>query len=884
MDKLSVFISSSMRLEPSAPSVDWLALRGTIKQTIEATGLFDPFVIEEHASPSPSNAYMLSKVRACEVFVLILGTELRSGTEQEYKEALKGGKPQLVYELDLTHDKRCSDLLHAIHHDDRCTTRKVRPDGELRQAILEDLMEYVILRFRGAPTSLVDRQQGVSFSHQLAAREIPLPLFGESNSLLAEQVGYPAIRQGNYPTNTYLYPLGTAAVRWLLDGAPFELEDFADTLKRALDIREGSVEESALRSRWKACSAYMRGDRREAARILAEARKNTAEPSRIHIGILVDLRNLYGSLGDYRKQSEVQVELDDATKELQYQPYGVGFMHDALQSMQEAQDSEHTRHEGMIIYGNRGVSETMAALSGYLFCSASYGSVTGLGASRLHTAEMLMRYALILEDRGLYIKGLRLLALSDYARELKDWMGAAEGFASAELVAQVHDLWGIARSRDGRLTSCGIYLFERLGPYLDDNTFAEASKAIRDLTAEEGFSAWTQAGEAMAKNAHRMDVGMLTDVIQALADEKQTPRVGGWLTRALLDARIEDADSGTSTRLAHAVGKNVAGLIEHGLDPSVIAVLARRSDAFRGLAEQVWLAIDKDDMAEFEANLDGKPTVGLFTSAIHGAAAQLKLASGDVRFVTSEDYATGLARLLNPTDYLPLRREVEPMLLDLLEVALASEVPTASIDSLVVCAIKLASMYQSAGIKLPKRLRHFARQIEKRNVPQGTSSAGYEGKTWSLRAATLSQICDIGTKHGIIRLMGEVPGSSVQTRVACAECLEAYLLSKSGEAPKLQDVAALMNIVLMLGRDRLPTVRSGAVRCAMMLVRTQSGPDAKDFIRQKTKDPSPLVRISILRDGERLLKDGKFYEELSRFLENDEHFEIRMKALRSRTR
>jgi energy-coupling factor transporter ATP-binding protein EcfA2 len=144
-----VFTSSSIRgLE---------SLRAEIKREVEALDLADAWLFEFHAvaaGAAPSAQY-LQKARDCDVFVLIVGDEVRQGTAQEY-EVARGDNPRKILPFLLAGDPGSTSDFRQQLRDQHATRTcaETQLPGEISAAIREFVTTGEIFR-----TSLVERIQ-----------------------------------------------------------------------------------------------------------------------------------------------------------------------------------------------------------------------------------------------------------------------------------------------------------------------------------------------------------------------------------------------------------------------------------------------------------------------------------------------------------------------------------------------------------------------------------------------------------------------------------------------------------------------------------------------------------------------------------------------------
>jgi hypothetical protein len=104
---LLVFVSSAIR--------GMEAERARVRDAIKSLALTRPWVFEETPASSldVDEAY-LSKVRNCDIFVLILGTEDRKAIRREYQMAIDNGKPVLAFVQRTERPAEFDEFVHSL--------------------------------------------------------------------------------------------------------------------------------------------------------------------------------------------------------------------------------------------------------------------------------------------------------------------------------------------------------------------------------------------------------------------------------------------------------------------------------------------------------------------------------------------------------------------------------------------------------------------------------------------------------------------------------------------------------------------------------------------------------------------------------------------------
>ena len=106
-DRLLVFVSSVVD--------EFLGERDAVEKAVAAIPLTKPWVFEHSpAYAAPVAEAYLRKVRDCDIFILIVGEGISNAVETEYRIALEGDKPRLVFLKDSPRTPEASEFVRSV--------------------------------------------------------------------------------------------------------------------------------------------------------------------------------------------------------------------------------------------------------------------------------------------------------------------------------------------------------------------------------------------------------------------------------------------------------------------------------------------------------------------------------------------------------------------------------------------------------------------------------------------------------------------------------------------------------------------------------------------------------------------------------------------------
>ena len=145
-ERVRVFISSAQSQENGFA---WTDVRRKIKDALKSCVYFNPFIIEDEASATPSNQFFQRQVERADVVVILVKGEVRKGTAIEYELAAKLKKPLLVYFIDDdTPNVDVDKLKDDIESGDKCTYHRVSSFESIELIVRSDLINEIVRTFQ----------------------------------------------------------------------------------------------------------------------------------------------------------------------------------------------------------------------------------------------------------------------------------------------------------------------------------------------------------------------------------------------------------------------------------------------------------------------------------------------------------------------------------------------------------------------------------------------------------------------------------------------------------------------------------------------------------------------------------------------------------------
>jgi len=469
-NRVGIFISSSMRDEGD---FSWKDYRSEIYKRLKGSPLFTPFVIENRASIEPSRSFYLHNVEQAGIVVATVREELRQGTNDEIRHALKCGKPLMLICIGTKRDSNTAALIREIERNDYCTYYLAK------SAAISDLAEEVVSQLYRNAVDLLnmrlsqwrddhDAETNISDSVRYAVPKAVISSFGDTVDLLASSYGYGVLGKRDKSENTYLSPLGNAIVSWLLNGDEFTVDAYVPTVQVAM--KDSGVPSEVLRCRLKALDSFIRKEYEEALEQVREACELLPDKdSWLYGNCLIDMRNLAGYVAGakWNAGSEAQHQLTQLSNPALF-PLAAYFSNSALSQMLKAERKYSTRKPGSVIY-DRTLSRVLNDLTSHAFVSFLYGSIASFNYSRVLIAYTLINYAHMYQDGDLIYEGLKLFVLGGEATEFNmQFNNGMKSFGNG-IKTKADSLWFLSgKGIEALVPNMRCALVRHIAPYFSD--------------------------------------------------------------------------------------------------------------------------------------------------------------------------------------------------------------------------------------------------------------------------------------------------------------------------------------------------------------------------------------------------------------------------------
>lgn len=489
-DYLKVFVSSAMGDEGSHA---WLKFRAELTESLRSSSVFEPFAVEEHGSVLRSKSYYLTKIEEADIVVSVVYSTLRPGTENEIRHAVKLKKPLLFVQVGKYSDGGVDRIRSYLHGYDYCTTYQKASFDDLPDLVVRWLEDDLITVFRGRVREIQTGDVSGVGVHDSGAAALPtevLEAFGESTAALSVLYGCESDEMdfaslGHEVPNPYLRPLGTVIVAWLVDGRPFDLDMFNQTMELAM--KDSGCSDEVLRHRHCALSAVIQGDFGIALSEIDQACVAMSDrDSWVYGNLLIDRRNIGFALNngvglaDGAQNSGMEIALA-ATSEIEQMkrplmfPLATKFKFDAYADLRKSQENAKTRRPGSVAYDNR-IDRSLRNVATAAFVSAMYGSITSLLQTRVVLAEILLGYAEVYRQPRYAYEGLRLLLLAGASDAFRKYKEALSDSVHNELASNADEMWDAVKRCPEKARPRAVCVFaEECAGYLSNEAFDEVA-------------------------------------------------------------------------------------------------------------------------------------------------------------------------------------------------------------------------------------------------------------------------------------------------------------------------------------------------------------------------------------------------------------------------
>lgn len=569
---IKVFVSSSMNEDENGHN--WIEFRKKLADELDRSTILTPFRIEEHGSPIASEQYYLSQIEQVDIVVALVYEELRPGTESEIRYTVELQKPLLFIKIGNKVTPSVKDIISFLHLKDYCTTMCFDSFVDLAPEVLNCIENTLVVLFRSRLFELSQRRAsgvGVKSSEDASVPVEIIESFGLSQTELLRRYNYSLDWLESKTTDLQLETLGNAIIDWLVNGEPFDVDQFKDCMLIAM--KESGCNKQILEHRYNAMKFYLLGKYNEALSEIEIARLHVPnKDSWIYGNVLIDKRNIaiISKDGGLAAHLETQKEIEASNKPVVF-PLALKYEYSAIEKLSESQDSRRTGKPSTVSIDNR-IAVALKDVALYSFVSTLYGSIASLINSRILLARILLGYSDVYEDSMLAYEGLRITLLSGESSKFTKEFDSRFDLISNKISSEADTLWGVSeRTPSETRPSTRCVLIEKCGSYFSDKVFEEV---IEYLTQDKSifFRFWDKWLKAINSIKLRMQPDKLTQLLTEILSEHLF--VSANVVGSIIGGYpLKEADAKNRLRLAAALRDNQEELIRGGMSLSTFAVV-----------------------------------------------------------------------------------------------------------------------------------------------------------------------------------------------------------------------------------------------------------------------------------------------------------------------
>lgn len=877
-EKVRVFISSAQADEDG---FKWTTLRKEIKDHLNTCERIEAFTIEDYASSTPSNQFMLEHVDTSDVIVILIRSTVREGTQQEYERAIGNNKRILLYFINydsvdesvLRLRKRSIDLDYNLFKDNI----KEKDVPFLKETILENILNDVIFSFKATKYWENDTVETITdYDYKLLANGLTptkesIKLFQSTYSEFFNWVG---IKTKEDEQESELHQIGSLLIKWLVSGIPFE---YGKPIQELIDISEKyGINKDWLKLRWDAIIAAIRGNYESALSKEAEAletAKTQKLPEWIIHNILIDCRNLKFNISISNNQ--FQEEIDKSETPIFF-PVLDRYLEQIYGNLLKEEFRFSTIDPNTRIIGSSFQTQLSDFLN-YYFTASLYGSYTHIYCAREYLFKILYKISRIIDDSRIKYKALQLIVLHGESKRFSSLVKSDWDNLYPHISAEPDVIWTLANNAIEHNNAICLSVIKELGLYFSNKTFKEVEVYLLSIYESKEYNNHESYIDAVLHVSRRLNNNDLLSIVVEIIEQGLFV-TGNKLSRLLMTIRTKDADSQLLSRLKNALVLRLDIILERNGSPQLIAALVKENkELFSELYDKASEYFKDDEKALYDLNTGSGNWLEVFNEELNVAKSQFEQNRTPGRFVgfASNPYwvIKDAIRSFSIEDE-NIASYVNNQLISFATEVFSSDADIAEKGKCLDCLVDAILFVSSCGVDVDSKLKNaitFSQQNIISNDFMGISANAYR---WRLRFVQIA----LGETifKSIIELLPKYSKMNDRDRIEIAQGLEQLLFFKSYNE---KDVDTAFYLTLLLFEDPLPDIRSISLDCLSYLVDTKYAFDIEGLLVKATDDPSHTVRFKLLSIAKKHLKENSISNSIIDVLSNDAHFAIRDFAL-----
>lgn len=871
--RLKVFISSAMGQEDETI---WMSIRKSVKNKLIQCKYLEPFTIEEYATEIPSTQFFVWQVTQADVVVILVKDDIRPGTNQEIEKALEKDKPILVYfynTVSSSHSvRKFKDFLIAR---DITTFKVVNDFDDIAEIVLNDVINNLINYYRFThDISSQEKKESYLSSEEIFEDSILdkrfLAYFGNNQNTLIDNFSLAVYARKNEKRNDENL-IGVKLLDWLYNGNYPAASEELVVIWEELSLSENIIE--ILKLRHQSIQKYFNNDVEGALSALDKAyefAKETKAPNWLLGDILIDSRNIYSKLNlienDYQKRIN---ELSNFI----YFPIGDRFLKEAFETLEKERITLRTLSPTTTRFGNT-LLNSLQSVENYLYTSFMIGSSTHLLLARKKMIELLTEYGEIYKDENLTYQALRLMVLAGEAKMFSNILEKYWNEVSDVLAVNVEQLWDLTEGRQAindKIMKCLIV--KSLGQYMNNSLFRKAMTFLLQYSQEvEIHEKAMYLLDAINYNLKRLNNEFVFDMtLNILKSDKIL--IYKKVTNLLSNVELSNCDDSDIDEFSNILKEKLSIILKNNGDPYfIINLLKQRSNDFNDLYKLMGNEISEDQLDYIEIELgNSSKEEKILADSIMELKKQFSPNNGIQTFYSNDPLAVvieiiksfksdNLITLLNE-DFIPLAIKV-----------LSSDTSLVTKKSYLEALVTLLVEYKKEKKEFPKEIKSYfsTSQIELKDDLILTRASVVSAKYY---INTINSLLGIDTENNIFSTCVDYKEKSRNDREAFSYSIQKYIeynLISENKIPLFINL-----VVLEMLRDKYFVVRKNAIKCLILLYKSNPSNFLKGELIRMTLDSSPNVKgyfVSLLENN---LMDKDFTKEVLTLFSRDASYNIR---------
>lgn len=848
--RLKVFISSAMGEEDETK---WMLVRESVKNKLAKCKYLEPFTIEEYATEIPSTQFFIWQVTQADVVVILVKDVIRPGTNQEIEKALEKGKPILVYFYNSVSPSRSvrkfKDFLIAR---DITTFKVVNDFDDINEIILNDVINNLISYYRFThDVSNQEKKESYFSSEEIFEDSILdkrfLDYFGNNQNALIDIFSLAAYARRNEKRNDENV-IGVKLLDWLYNGNyPVTYEELVNIWEE-LSLSENIIK--ILKLRHQSIQKYFDNEVEGALSALDKAyelAEETKVPNWLLGDILIDSRNIYSKLKLFENKYQKRInELNNFI----YFPVGDRFLKEAFETLEKERLTIRTLSPTTTRFGNT-LLNSLQNIENYLYTSFMIGSSTHLLLARKKMIELLIEYGEIYKDENLIYQALRLMILAGEAKMFSEVLEKYWNEVSDVLAVNVDQLWALTEVKypiNDKVMKCLI--IKSLGQYMNNSLFRKAMTFL--LQYSQGFEIHEKAMyllDAINYNLKRLNNEFVFDMsLNILKSDKIL--IYKKITKLLSNLELSNCDNSDIEELSNVLKEKVNTILTNNGEPYfIINLLKQRRYYFNDLYELIRNEVPEDqlDYIEIELGNSSKEEKILVDSIIE--LEERFSPNNGIQTIYGNDPLAVIIEILKKFKSENLITLLNENFIPLVMKVLSSDTSLEEKKSYLEALVTLLVEYKKEKREIPTEVKSFfsSNQIELKDDFNLTKASVVSARYY---INTINSLLGFDTENNIFSTCVDYKEKPSNDREAFSYSIQKYIEYNLISGNKIPLFINL--VVLEMLRDEYFVVRKNAIKCLMLLYKSNPSNFLKGELIRMTLDSSPNVKgyyVSLLGDN-----------------------------------